>query len=188
MHHRFAGFLPLSLCLSVACTGSDPAAGSGGTGGGSGSSGAGGSSSCPLTITVDQKDTYDATWCNIQGAKTFASGVYQISVASRFNDVQPIRSIDFLFNDSDLDTETHVKTFPVGVANPGVNSTYRPSPTDEWVTLDNQNVVGSGSFDLGKYDRTSKLFSGTFDIVVKQGAEAKSIKGTFVDVPMQTAE
>jgi hypothetical protein len=139
-------------------------------------------------MIVDENDTYGATWCNIQGAKTFSSGLYQVSVAARFNDLQPIRSIDFDIYDSDLATETHIKTYPVGSTNPGVNSTYHPTPTEEWGTLENQIVVGSGSFDLTRYDRVAKLFSGTFDIIVKQGTAEKHLTGTLTDVPMQTAE
>jgi hypothetical protein len=54
--------------------------------------------------------------------------------------------------------------------------------------LENFVVVGSGAFDLTKYDRSLKLLSGTFDIVVKQGTAEQNLVGTLVDVPMQTAE
>lgn len=144
------------------------------------------SGACPLSL-IDGT-TYGAVSCDVNGFKTFAAGVYQIQIAARFNTNQPIRSVNFTLNDSDLPTESHVKTFPVGTANPGVNASYAVTFQDKWGTLDNTVVVGSGAFVVTEYDRANKLISGTFDMVVKQGASSKTITGTLTRVPMAKAE
>ena len=141
---------------------------------------------CPLSLT--DGTTYGAVSCDVDGFKTFAAGVYQIQINARFNTNQPIRSVNFTLNDSDLPTESHVKTFPVGTANPGVNASYNVTFQDQWSTLENAVAVGSGSFVVTEYDRTNKLISGTFDMVVKQGAGSKTITGVLTRVPMAKAE
>lgn len=137
---------------------------------------------------MDQTDSYDAIDCNIQGADSFSAGVYQIRVSAYFSRAPSVRSVEFVFDDDDADTETHVKLFPVGLDNPSVKASYNASQTDSYGTLENLALVGSGSFDLTKYDRSALLFSGTFDIIVKQGSAQKNITGTLTDVPMQAAE
>ena len=146
-----------------------------------------GSGSCPVTL-VDGA-SYNGILCDVQGIKTFAPGVYQIEISATFNSKPPIRSVAFTVNDSDLATESHIKSFPVGTANPGVNATYNVSPINNvWATLENMTAVGSGSFVVTEYDRTNKLISGTFDVVVKQGATSKTITGTLTHVPMKRAD
>jgi hypothetical protein len=155
---------------------------------GAGGSGAGGSASgaCPLTLT--DGTTYSAVSCDANGFESFAAGIYQIQIAARFNTNQPIRSVNFTLNDDDLPEETHVKTFPVGTEKPGVNASYAVTFMDKWGTLDRTAVVGSGSFTVTEYDRANKLISGSYDIVVKQGTESKTITGELTQVPMERAD
>ena len=141
---------------------------------------------CPLTLT--DGTVYNAVSCDASGTKSFAAGVYQIQVGARFTTTQPIRSVRFVLNDDDLPTESNVKSFPVGTAKPGVNATYTVSIMDMWGTLEATNVVGSGSFVVTEYDRANKVISGTYDIVVKQGAASKTITGTLTRVPMTQAD
>jgi hypothetical protein len=177
----------LCFLLVVGCTGGEgddtPDAGA------PGPSGAG----CPLTLTVDGV-TYNAASCVVQGAKTFASGLYKIQVNAPFNTAATavggaIRSVQFVLNDDDAATSTHVRTFQVSASNPGATATYRASQTDAWVTLsDPMTNIGSGSFTVTVYDRASKRISGNYEILVKQGSASKTISGTLTNVPMLTAE
>jgi hypothetical protein len=154
-----------------------------------GPSGAG----CPLTLRVDGV-TYNATSCVVQGAKTFASGLYKINISAPFNTAATatagaIRSVSFVLNDDDAATATHVRTFTVSAANPGATATYRATQTDAWVTLsDPMTNIGSGSFTVTEYDRTNKRISGSYEITVKQGSASKTISGTLTRVAMAVAE
>ena len=164
------------------------ASGAGGSGapGGSGAGGGSASGACPLTLTDDT--TYNAVACTVNGVETFSAGLYQIQISARFNTKQPIRSVSFTLNDLDLPEETHVKTFPVGTEKPNVNATYFVTFQDQWGTLAQTAVVGSGSFTVTEYDRANKLISGSYDIVVKQGSASKTITGALTQVPMDLAE
>lgn len=148
---------------------------------------------CPLTLKVDGV-AYNATSCVVQGAKTFASGLYKIGISAPFNTAATapagaIRSVSFVLNDDDAATATHVRTFTVSATNPGATATYRASQTDAWVTLsDPMTNIGSGSFTVTEYDRANKRISGTYEIVVKQGSASKTISGTLTGVPMAVAE
>jgi hypothetical protein len=122
------------------------------------------------------------------GRKVLRLGHLSIQIAARFTTTQPIRSVNFTLNDDDSPTETHVKTFPVGTGKPGVNASYAVTFSDKWGTLDQTNVVGSGSFVVTEYDRANKLISGTYEIVVKQGAASKTITGALTRVPMKQAD
>jgi hypothetical protein len=146
---------------------------------------------CPLTLRVDGV-TYNATSCVVQGAKTFAPGLYKVMINAPFNNgatapAGAIRSVSFVLNDDA--TATHVRTFPVSAGNPGATATYRATQTDAWITLsDPMTNIGSGSFTVTEYDRTNKRISGSYEIVVKQGAASKTISGTLTSVPMSLAE
>jgi hypothetical protein len=161
--------------------------GCGGDGAGAGPGPATGGG-CDFKLTVDGA-TYDAISCTAQGYKTFASGVYQILVSAPFSRAPaPVRSVAFVLTDSDLSSETHVKTFTVNADNPGAKATYNVTQTDQWGTLDGQVNVGSGSLTVTEYDRANKLISGTYDMVVKQGAAMKNITGSFTHLPLAKAE
>ncbi len=151
-------------------------------GGGDGST----TGACPLSLTDGM--TYNAVSCDVSGSESFAAGVYQIQIAARFNTSQPIRSVNFTLNDHDDASETHIKTFAVGTERPSVNASYAVTFQDKWNTLEQTNVVGSGSFVVTEYDRGGKLISGTYDIVVKQGAASRTITGVLTHVPMKQAD
>jgi hypothetical protein len=169
-------------------SGGASASGAGGSGapGGSGAGDGSASGACPLTLTDDT--TYNAVACNVKGFESFSAGLYQIQISARFNTSQPIRAVNFTLNDLDLPEETHVKTFPVGTEKPSVNATYLVTFQDQWGTLAQTAVVGSGSFTVTEYDRANKLISGSYDIVVKQGSASKTITGALTQVPMEQAE
>src|SRR4051794_40953047 len=113
--------------------------------GGAGAPGPATSGGCNFNLTVDGA-TYNAISCTAQGDKTFASGVYQIVLSAPSNRAPtPVRSVAFVLTDSDLATESHVKTFTVGAGNPGASGTYSVTPMDMWGTLEAMTNVGSGS-------------------------------------------
>jgi hypothetical protein len=178
MPRTLLAVLPFLGLVAVGCGGDGAGGGPDpGTGGG-----------CDLKLTVDGA-TYNAISCSAQGYKTFASGVYQILLSAPFNRAPtPVRSVAFVLTDSDLASETHVKTFPVNADNPGAKATYNVTPTDSWNTLEGQTNVGSGALVVSEYDRVGKVISGTYDVVVKQGAAMKSIAGSFTRVPLAKAE
>ncbi len=186
--NRIYGFCAGLAVSSFSC------GGGGGTPSGS-SDGATGSaaSGCPLTLTADGK-TYNAVSCVVQGAKTFSAGLYKVSISAAFDTAATaiehrIRSVSFGLNDGDEASATHVRNFPVSVENPGVTATYNVTQFDSWATLNGPMVnIGSGSFTVTEYDRVNKYISGSFDIVVKKGAESKTITGSLTHVPMKVAE
>ena len=187
MRHSLLLALVCASFVSIGCK--DPAEeGTPSDAGGGGRPGADGSAAgaCPLTLT--DGTTYNAVSCDVSGFESFASGVYQIQISARFNTNQPIRSVNFTLNDHDDASETHVKTFPVGTDRPSVNASYAVTFQDKWNTLEQTNVVGSGSFVVTEYDRASKLISGSYDILVKQGAASKTITGVLTHVPMKQAD
>ena len=160
-------------------------AGCGGSGGGSDATPAG----CPFTLAVDGH-TYDALECQLQGGPTSAAHLYQIDLSARFNDTPGmIRSVMFTLRD-DTDT-THDHDYVVGAdsLHPNVDATYYPTSLDPgYSTLAGSAEVGTGTFTVTRYDTTNKIVSGSYSIVVKNGADEKMITGTITNAPMIRAE
>ena len=135
--------------------------------------------------------TYAAVNCQAQGFKTVAAGLYQIDFAAQFNrDLGRIRSIEFTVRDSDdAPTASHLRAYDASQSNPGVDATYHATSLDAgWSTLAATVKVGSGTLTLTKYDRAARLMSGTFSIVAKQGTDAKTLDGSFTDLPLTKAD
>lgn len=144
---------------------------------------------CPFTLTVDGT-TYDAVDCQLQGGPTAAAHLYQIDLAAEFDRTPGhIRSVQFTLRD---DTDTpHDHAYVVGAdsLHPSVDATYYPTSLDPgYSTLANGAAVGSGTFTVTAYDTTHRTFSGTYSIVVAQGAVQKTITGTITNAPMTRAE
>lgn len=165
-----------------------------GGGGGGGTTDAGGGDTggggCPLTLRVDGV-TYTAITCQAQGFKTVAAGLYQIDFAAQFNRDPPrIRSIAFTVRDSDdAPTASHVRDYDASQSNPGADATYHETSLDPgWSTLASAVKVGSGTLTLTRYDRAARRMSGTFSIVALKGTDAKTLEGSFTDLPLTTAD
>jgi hypothetical protein len=151
-----------------------------------------GSGACPLTLTADGA-TYTAVTCDVKGMPILVPGPYKILIFATFNKASAenggkIRSAMFAINDTDDATAPHTGTFRVGDAVPGASGNYSVTQFDTWSTLAGAMTVGSGSFTITEYDRAAKKISGTYDMVVKQGAMSKTITGALTHLPMSRAD
>ncbi len=184
--------LVVALFVFACGCGGGTGAGPGGDAGSSPTGGATTGGTCPLTATVDGT-TYTAVSCTAHGEPTFAPGVYKLVISAPFNKINTnsghIRSLFIVLTDNeDAPAATHLKTFTVSAENPGASAVYNVTQFDSWSTLDGSANVGSGSFTVTEYDKAAKVISGTYNIVVKQGTNSKTISGTLTHVAMSNAQ
>jgi hypothetical protein len=176
--HKIAWIVASSwLLVSVGC------------GGGGGTGVDGSVDGCPFTLTVDS-ETYNALKCQLQGGPTAAAHLYQIDLSAQFNDTPGmIRSVEFTLRDDTDSTHDHAYTVGAGAMEPSIDATYVPTSLDPgFSTLSGAAEVGTGTFNVTNYDTVGRLFSGSYSITVKKGAEEKLITGMITNAPMFRAE